>query len=187
MNKLNINNWKYFTLGDNEYFKIIKIKNPLTLSNYKFSWTKTKFNHPIISSSGINNGTVNFVIENEKWLNKGNVITIANNGSVGETFYQNFDFLATNDVTVVDIVDYKMNSYIAMFLCTMIKQEKFRFNYGRKWSIERIKKTKIFLPSLGENIDWNWMENYSKKIFSKIKKNIIKLVDIENKQILFNN
>jgi len=177
MNKLNINNWKYFTLGDNEYFKIIKIKNPLTLSNYKFSWTKTKFNHPIISSSGINNGTVNFVIENEKWLNKGNVITIAKDGSIGSCFWQYYEFYANNHIFILKLTEKEMNSFLAFFLCSIISLEKTRYSFGKAWVLKDLLETKILLPQDKKGKpNWLWMESYSKKILNKVREDITKLI-----------
>lgn len=40
-----------------------------------------------------------------------------------------------------------MNKYIAMFLITVIKANKYRFGYGRKWTIEKMKETVIKLPA----------------------------------------
>jgi hypothetical protein len=52
-----------------------------------------------------------------------------------------------------------------MFLCTLIKQEKYRFGYGRKWGIDRMKKTEIRLP-MDQNgkIDWLYIDNYIKSL-----------------------
>ena len=39
-----------------------------------------------------------------------------------------------------------MDKYNAMFLITVIKANKYRFGYGRKWTIEKMKETVIALP-----------------------------------------
>jgi hypothetical protein len=64
-----------------------------------------------------------------------------------------------------------MNKYIGLFLATLIRQEKYRYNYGRKWGIGRMKVSTIKLPVDSESKpDWDFMEkyikslNYSKKI-----------------------
>ena len=77
-------------------------------------------------------------------------------------FYQNKPFWASDDVNVL-YPKFKINPYIAMFLTTLIRKEKFRFNYGRKWHMERMNKTLIKLPcsSNGEP-DWQFMEIYIK-------------------------
>jgi len=178
MSKLDTSNWKFFTLGNNNYFKIIRIKNPLTLSNYKFSWIKTNSTYPIVSSSGVNNGTVNFAVEVEEWLNKGKVITIAKDGSIGSCFWQNSNFYANSHIFILQLVGKEMNEFLAFFLCGIISLEKFRYSFGRAWILKDVLKTKILLPQdeKGEP-NWLWIENYSRKVFSKVKEDIIKLLE----------
>src|SRR5207253_8269933 len=79
---------------------------------------------PIISSSQGNNGADNFIKKNERKdvkLNSKNLITIANNGSVGESFFQSLEFQVTSDVTILKLVHQELNEYIAFFLCSIIK------------------------------------------------------------------
>ena len=52
-----------------------------------------------------------------------------------------------------------------MFLATLINQEKYRYNYGRKRSQERLKKSFIKLPVTSEGVpDWQFMEDYIKSL-----------------------
>jgi hypothetical protein len=52
-----------------------------------------------------------------------------------------------------------------MFLITIIRKEKFRFNYGRKWHMQRMKESKIKLPvTKAGKPDWIYMENYIKQL-----------------------
>lgn len=142
MSKLDTKKWKYFLLGDNKYFKILRIANPLILSSYKFSWKKSQPTFPVVSSSGANNGTVNFVIEEEEWLNQGKSITIAKDGSVGSCFFQPFDFYANSHVFIFQLVGREINECLAFFLCTIIGLEKFRYSFGRAWILKDMKKQK---------------------------------------------
>ena len=53
-----------------------------------------------------------------------------------------------------------MNAYIALFLYAVIKQEKFRFSYERKWSENSVMKSSIIkLPVTEKNnligISWS--------------------------------
>lgn len=95
----------------------------------------------------------------------GNNITIANNGSIGATFYQETAFTASSDVTVLN-PKFGMNKYIALFLKTLILLEKPKYSYGRKWGITRMKKSTIKLPSIkvdGINVpDLRLMDSYIK-------------------------
>lgn len=56
------------------------------------------------------------------------------NGSVAETFYQPVPFWASDDVNVL-YPKFELNPEIAMFLTAIIRQDKYRFNYGRKWHL----------------------------------------------------
>ena len=43
--------------------------------------------------------------------------------------------------------------------------EKYRFNYGRKWGIDRMKKSLIKLPVDSDGKpDWQFMEDYIKSL-----------------------
>ena len=50
---------------------------------------------------------------------------------------------------------------VAMFICTIIRREKYRFNYGRKWNLERMNESEIRLPAdPAGNPDFAWMRRY---------------------------
>ena len=54
-----------------------------------------------------------------------------------------------------------MNQYIAMFLITVIKANRYRFGYGRKWTVEKMKETVLKLPSQQDGTpDFVYMEIY---------------------------
>ena len=120
-------------------------------------------NVPLISSTSNNNGTVKFV-SNGEFLFRGNMLTVAINGSIGETFYQEYDFYATSDVAVLN-PRFALTKYIALFLVTILDKEKYRYNYGRKFNGKKIENTIIKLPiaKTGEP-DWQHMESYIKSL-----------------------
>lgn len=58
-----------------------------------------------------------------------------------------------------------MSMYSALFLCAVIRMEKYRFNYGRKWGLERMKSSVIKLPvDSNGSPDWTFMETYIKAL-----------------------
>ena len=98
----------------------------------------------------------------------GNCITINYNGSVGEAFYQDQPFWASDDVNVLQLKNHLLNENIAMFLITLIKANKYRFSYGRKWTLEKMSESEIPLPvNEEENPDWGFMEQYIKSLRHK--------------------
>ncbi len=120
-----------------------------------------------VSASRENNGVTDKI--SEKVVTKiyeGNCINVVNNGeSTSYAFYQKDHFTCSHDVNLLRLKDFELNVFIAMFLIILIKKEKFRFNYGRKWRYERMGKTKIKLPVNKEKEpDWDFMENYIKSL-----------------------
>ena len=108
-------------------------------------------------------GTINPTESLDNKIFKGNCITVSNNGSVGEAFYQQNDFTCTHDVNPLYLLNHVLNKYIAIFLCVLIRKEKYRWNYGRKWRPSRMPDSIIKLPIDNNlNPDWKFMENYVK-------------------------
>lgn len=100
---------------------------------------------------------------------EGNCITVSNNGSVGYAFYQAKPFTCTHDVNPLYLHPkwkQELNPYIAMFLCSLIEKEQYRWTYGRKWRPKRMPSSLIKLPVLlGTRIpDWKFMEDYIKSL-----------------------
>lgn len=95
-----------------------------------------------------------------------NCITVNYNGSVGEAFYQDKPFWASDDVNVLYAKKWwKMNKYNALFIVTIIKANKYRFSYGRKWTMEKMKESVIKLPSKTDGTpDFELMEEYIKSL-----------------------
>lgn len=157
LQKMDTTSWKWFEIQ--ELFTIKKGKR-LTRANMK------KGNVPFIGSIDSNNGYREFI--GQEPIHTGNTITVNYNGSVAESFYQPKSFWASDDVNVL-YPKFKMNQYIALFIVTLIKLEKYRFNYGRKWHMERMNVSQIKLPT-GDNRkpDFKFMEEYIKTLpFSK--------------------
>jgi type I restriction enzyme M protein len=145
----NPNNWQSFEIQ--ELFEIKKGKR-LTKANM------TDGNTPYIGAIDSNNGYRQYI--GQKPNHEGKTITVSYNGSVAEAFYQPKPFWATDDVNVL-YPRFDINSSIALFISTIIRMEKYRFNYGRKWHMERMNISEIKLPvSENGNPDFNFMENY---------------------------
>ena len=94
-----------------------------------------------------------------------NCIAVTNNGSVGYAYFQAKPFTCTHDVNPLYIKGHEINPYIALFLCTLIEKERFRWAYGRKWRPIRMPSSMIKLPVTpsGEP-DWKFMEDYIKSL-----------------------
>jgi hypothetical protein len=148
----NIAKWIEFKLSD--LFTIEKGKR-LTKSEF------IKGQTPFIGAVTENNGITDYIQNMPR--HQGGVITVNYNGNgVAEAFYQEKPFWCSDDVNVLIPKNIHLNIYIALFICTVIKHEKFRFSYGRKWNAERMSESKIRLPEKNGKPDIKYMEQYIK-------------------------
>ncbi len=153
---LGVESWQEFVIGD--YFEVKKGKR-LT------SEDQTEGSTLYIGAIDSNNGVANKI--GQEPIHDGNTISLSYNGSVGEAFYQPEPFWATDDVNVLYFRPengIQFNKYIALFVCAVLRQEKYRYSYGRKWILDNMKSTVIKLPSKAEKPDWLFMESYMKAL-----------------------
>lgn len=114
----------------------------------------------------------------EDWVSKGNCIIFVQlgEGSCGYANYSYDDFIGMSGKTSCGYIDGILNPYIGVFLATILSLERPKHSFGRSWTGERLKKTKIRLPVLSEVDnskrfsksgyipDWQFMEDYIKSL-----------------------
>lgn len=150
---LETSSWAWFELQD--LFELRKGKR-LTKA------MMTPGTTPFIGAIDSNNGYRQFV--NAPPIHEGGTITINYNGSVAEAFYQPRAFWASDDVNVL-YPKFEMSQYVGLFICTVIMREKYRFNYGRKWHLDRMKRAAIRLPVDDEgSLNLEYMERFIKSL-----------------------
>ena len=114
-----------------------------------------------ITRSATDNGFSGLVSSGGYVLNKANCITIGAEGRVA--FYQDTDFVA--GVKIYTLRNEKLNKYNAMFICTLLNQDVYRYSYGRARVLDKIRQETIKLPADKDgNPDWAYMENYIKSL-----------------------
>lgn len=146
--------WKEFELQ--ELFEIKKGQR-LTKANMLPGST------PYVGASDSNNGITARI--GQAPIHNGGTISVSYNGSVAEAFYQPEPFWATDDVNVLYPKDFKLCAASALFVCTIIRREKYRYNYGRKWHLDRMRESVIKLPATAAGKpDWAHMEQYIKAL-----------------------
>lgn len=148
---LNSRDWKEFYLSS--IFSEIKRGRRLTKNKQVAGST------PYISSTMLSNGIDGFIgnIENVRKFSK--CLTIANSGSVGSVFYHDYEFIASDHVTILKNKNLSKNQYLFLATCLRDLGEKYSFN--REISDRRIKRERIMLPinEAGEP-DWIFMGNF---------------------------
>lgn len=112
-----------------------------------------------------NNGVRQHIQVESEDISAPNCITVNYNGSVGEAFYQAEPFWASDDVNILYADGWEMNKYNALFIVTVIKANRYRFSYGRKWTLEKMKDTILKLPQAEDGTpDFAYMEEYIKAL-----------------------
>ena len=157
MEKIDTSRWKSFRIGD--LFDVVK-GTRLTKANMKPGDIR------FIGSSAMNNGLTAMISNNEN-IHPANTLTVCYNGSVGETFYQDKPFWASDDVNVL-YPKFKMNKYIGLFIAPIIKAVSTRYNYIDKWKQEVMTISEIKLPSTVDGKpDFAYMESYMQTIMGE--------------------
>lgn len=118
-----------------------------------------------MSTTRENNGITAYVSESNR---KGNLITLAYDGSIGACFYQEDEFFASEKIVTIETVQYPLNKFLALFLIPILKLESEMYSYGgRKWTVEKqLKETMIKLPvdDNGNEPDYKFMEDFIKSL-----------------------
>jgi len=151
---LNTDSWKMFALQD-----IFEIRKGQRLTKANMIPGDT----PYIGASDTSNGVTARI--GQVPIHQGGTISVSYNGSVAEAFYQPVSYWATDDVNVLYPKGFELTPSTALFICTVIRLEKYRFNYGRKWHLERMRESTVKLPvnKHGEP-DWGYIELYIKTL-----------------------
>ena len=145
--------WPEYRLGD-----LFQIKKGKRLTKAQMTPGAT----PFVGAIDNNNGLTAFI--GQPTIHQGNTITVNYNGNgVAEAFYQPKPFWCSDDVNVL-YPKFPLTSAIALFVTTVIRLEKYRFNYGRKWHLERMRAAVVRLPQKDGNPNWEYMEHYIKSL-----------------------
>jgi hypothetical protein len=100
----------------------------------------------------------------DRKLFPGQCVTVPNNGaSVAEAFYQPRPFTCSHDVNPLYLKDKDvlLTPALGLFLATVIRAEKYRWSYGRKWRPMRMCDSDIKLPATtGGTPDWPYMQAF---------------------------
>ncbi len=194
--KLNTENWQEFMLSS-----LFDMRNGFFNNKPETIETKrTSTSVPFLGATAENNGVTDYCAiksimssnrtgETDNTLEgkifAGNCITITNNGSVCHAYFQSSTFTSSHDETICT-PRFELNMQIAMFICSIINKERYKWSYGRKLhDIEKSKNIVIKLPvqsnydgspvidttykysQHGYIPDWRFMESYIQSLHHK--------------------
>jgi hypothetical protein len=160
MNKLDISEWKEFSIGE-----LFEVERPAsrTVKQYETG------NVPFVSSGNFNNGINKFVqpLDNDV-LEKGNCLTVS--PVDGSCFYQPIDFLGRGGggSSIILLYNEKLNKNNGLFLSSVIGKTLRRlFQYNDMGSSSSIQDEIIKLPiTQSGKPDWEYMENFMSALLS---------------------
>lgn len=159
MRKIDTSKWKPFQIG-----KLFDIKKGTRLTKADMRDGEINF----IGASAMNNG-VTTKIGNDECIHSANTITVSYNGSVGEAFYQDEPFWASDDINVL-YPRFNLTRQIAFFMIPYIRAVGKRYAFVDKWRLGVMEKDCIMLPSIDDNTpDFAYMETYIESRERKVK------------------
>lgn len=179
-NKIDIRKWKEFRIGD--LFDIHPTK-AYKLNNRTLLEEDGK--HPVVVNSSYNNGIGGYT--NNECTEKGNMVTFSDTTSADSIFYQENEFVGYSHIQgLYPIGEYKnvWNKYSYLFFLTVFREKakSLNYDYVNKFTRESAKRILLKLPiDSNGNLDWNYMEQYIKKIEKDVLKSFEKL-NKSNKQ-----
>ena len=155
--KLNTDEWKWFLPSD--IFTEISIAPSSDLNSLELD----PFGVNYLSRAVVNNGYECKVKRDESKVTRGNFISVVMVGVPSFAFYQKNDVICSQNILVLRYP--AINQYNALFLCTILQKDGYRYSYGRTLSKANFLQTKIKLPVTpsGEP-DWQFMEDYIKSL-----------------------
>jgi hypothetical protein len=148
--KLDTASWRYYELG--ELFTI-SYGNSFELINL----TETKHEGVLYISRTEKNNGVSAVVAKMPDVPpfEAGTITVAVSGSVLSTFLQTKPFYTGFHIMTLQPKE-KVNNSILLFITSLIRREKYRFNYGRQAN-KSLKTLRIKLPTRDGRPDWDLM------------------------------
>jgi len=158
--KLNTEEWEWFSVENFcEYPYKAKAYNANELTECLSNDPKAIL---YVTRTDVNNGCKGYIVNDGfEAVERGNAITIGDTTST--IFYQNKDFICGDHMVVLRSKFF--NIYTGLFITALLNKERFRYNYGRAFTMDIIAKTRIKLPTTpsGEP-DWKFMEDYIKSL-----------------------
>ena len=156
--EIDVNKWKEFRVGD--LFDVELSKGDIKADEID------EGSVILISSGETNNGVVKHIDsegDGKAEIFEGNKITI---DMFGNAYYQDSPFYAVSHGRInILTAKFSLNKFIGIFIVTIIKQERFKYSYGRAVYSNVAVEMKINLPVMENGSpDWQFMENYIKNL-----------------------
>lgn len=99
-----------------------------------------------------------------------NVISVASNGAAGTMFYQPNDFTVLQDAYAIEFKGKVLSSKEYLyFLIFLQKSASGRFDWSNKAYWEKVKDLDFYIPRIGDNVAFEYMERYIEELEAYLK------------------
>ena len=162
--KANGGDWREYKTKD--LFEIVSSrrifhKNELKRQKAFFSEEKSG-TYPYVVRSAINNGIVGYIKEDQEFLNPANTLSFAQD--TFSVFYQEKPYFTGNNVKILIPKNWKLNRAIGLFISAVYQKVLSDFTWGKSSTIETIKKLSISLPTINDQIAFDYIEAYIQEL-----------------------
>lgn len=173
MNKIDTSEWKDFRVGD--LFDIHPTR-AYKLTNAQL--IEEDGTNPVVVNSAYNNGHGGY--SSQPTTEHGNMVTFSDTVDANTIFYQSDDFIGYPHVQGLYPIanEQHWNKYTYQFFVSLFKKTALtkQFDYGNKFRRDIAIQMTVRLPiTAGGEPDWQYMEDYMKKIEEKAKDKLLSL------------
>ena len=161
---INTKSWNEFRIGD--YFNIYLSKDDIQPKKHI-----VKGNIPLISSGKTNNGIATYIKDDYAKLWDDGTITV---DMFGKAFYQNKPYYCVSHGRVNILqAKFNMSEKVALFVISAIERISSKYEFKEMCTGTKLSNDIIKLPAtLNGQPDWEYMENYMKKVMKKSEQSI---------------
>lgn len=159
-NSLKIDNWKEFYVGElfDSIYKVASYHDDeltsVSIGNKNAIAYVTKTDQ----DNGVKSLVCDIGLAN---IESGNAIVIGDTTST--ISYQPSPFVAGEHIIAARAG--WLNKFTGLFITCLLRQERYRYSYGRAYKLDLIRNTKLKLPVMPDGKpDWQFMENYIKSL-----------------------
>ncbi len=145
--------------------------------NFEYNEKFFKDSKPFLGRSALNNGITGYVRDREGYLNKGNQITIALDGSTGSTFYQPDDFYCGQNIWILKPKHFKVNEKIGIWFATLISKTVEDYTYNISLTKSRLRNVELIIPWSNNKID---LKEIEKQYDDNVDEQLIEKHNFEN-------
>lgn len=159
-NSLKIDNWKEFYVGElfDSIYKVASYHDDELTSVSIGNKNAIAYVTRTDQDNGVKSLVCDIGLAN---IESGNAIVIGDTTST--ISYQPSPFVAGEHIIAARAE--WLNKFTGLFITCLLRQERYRYSYGRAYKLDLIRNTKLKLPVMPDGKpDWQFMENYIKSL-----------------------